>query len=82
MGIGNTILAARRVEKLTETVEEIGRRGGEAKAAPLDQSDLASLENFIAVEGPFDIVLNAAGLARQTPIGCQVVFTSWVSRTR
>lgn len=56
-------VAARRTEKLAETVEEITRRGGAGEAAAIDQSDLSQLAPVLEAGG-FDIILNAAGLAR------------------
>lgn len=62
----HVVVAARRADKLAETVREIENRGGAGEAATLDQSDLSQLEDLVA-NHPFDIVLNAAGLARHGP---------------
>lgn len=62
----HVVVAARRAEKLAETVAEVEARGGTGEAATLDQSDLSQLEPLLA-NGAFDIVLNAAGLARHGP---------------
>lgn len=63
----HVVCAARRADKLTETVDEIKARGGNAEAVPLDQADLDALTTAFADHGPFDIILNSAGLARHGP---------------
>lgn len=62
----HVVCAARRAEKLAETVTEIEARGGSAEAITLDQSDLDQLAAVLDAGG-FDIILNAAGLARHGP---------------
>ncbi len=62
----HVVVAARRADKLAETVAEITRRGGSAEAVTLDQSDLDQL-GAVLETGGFDVVLNAAGLARHGP---------------
>ena len=62
----HVVAAARRAEKLAETVDEIVARGGSAEAVTLDQADLDQLAPVLETGG-FDIVLNAAGLARHGP---------------
>ncbi len=62
----HVVAAARRADKLAETVDEIARRGGSAEAVTLDQADLDQLGPVLETGG-FDIVLNAAGLARHGP---------------
>lgn len=64
---GYVVCAARRADKLAETVDEITSRGGSAEAATLDQADLEALTDFMAEHGPFDVILNSAGLARHGP---------------
>lgn len=59
----HVVVAARRAEKLAETVDEITRRGGSAEALTLDQADLNGLAEVLKA-GDFDVILNAAGLAR------------------
>lgn len=61
------VAAARRVDKLEETVAEITAQGGSAEALALDQADLSALEAALGAHGPFDVVLNSAGLARHGP---------------
>ncbi len=62
----HVVAAARRPDKLAETVNEISNRGGGAEAVTLDQADLDQLAPVLETGG-FDIVLNAAGLARHGP---------------
>ena len=61
----HVVLAARRAEALEDAVQAIKATGGSAAALVLDQADLAALER--ALETPYDIVLNSAGLARHGP---------------
>ncbi|MEM8802661.1 MAG: SDR family oxidoreductase [Pseudomonadota bacterium] len=63
----HVVCAARRVEKLAETVAEIEARGGSAEALGFDQTDLAAMATMYADHAPFDVVLNSAGLARHGP---------------
>ncbi len=63
----HVVAAARRVDKLEETVAAIKAEGGSAEAMPLDQADLPGMEAFLADQPAFDIVLNSAGLARHGP---------------
>lgn len=55
-------LVARREAELRAVAEEIG---GTAQA--LDITDLAATAEFVAATGPYDILVNAAGLARHAP---------------
>ncbi|MEO1580187.1 MAG: SDR family oxidoreductase, partial [Pseudomonadota bacterium] len=59
----HVVVAARRADKLEETVAEITRRGGSGEALTLDQVELDRLAEVLE-GGAFDIILNAAGLAR------------------
>ncbi len=63
----HVVAAARRVDKLEETVAAIKAEGGSAEAMPLDQADLPGMEAFLADQPAFEIVLNSAGLARHGP---------------
>ncbi|MDJ0639111.1 MAG: SDR family oxidoreductase [Paracoccaceae bacterium] len=62
----HVVCAARRADKLAETVEAIRAEGGSAEALALDQTDLEALKALLEGEA-FDCVLNAAGLARHGP---------------
>jgi len=51
-----------------ETARDALRAGGAAaEAAALDITDLDATAAFIAAQGPFDILVNSAGLARHSP---------------
>ncbi|MBP0616057.1 SDR family NAD(P)-dependent oxidoreductase [Jiella mangrovi] len=56
-------LAARRANALEAACAEIDKAGGEAQAAPLDVTDEASVVALFAERGPFDIVINNAGIS-------------------
>ena len=60
-------LAARRVEALTDLAEAFAARGWASSVLPLDLADVTSVQAALATAEPFDVVLNAAGLARHGP---------------
>ena len=60
-------LAARSGDKLREIVAAIEAQGWQADAMELDVSDVAATRTAVADKGPFDILVNSAGLARHTP---------------
>lgn len=60
-------LAARRAAKLEEAASEINAKGWKADTMALDISDVEATSAAIATREPFDILLNAAGLARHGP---------------
>jgi NAD(P)-dependent dehydrogenase (short-subunit alcohol dehydrogenase family) len=60
-------LAARRVDALTTLVDKMNASGMRADALPLDVSDIARTQASVASRGPFDILVNSAGLARHSP---------------
>ena len=41
--------------------------GGKATALPLDITDLAATDAAVSAHGPFDVLVNSAGLARPRP---------------
>ena len=57
-------LVARRERELAEVAAAIRAAGGRASAHPLDVTDLAATAALVAEAGPFDVLVNAAGLAR------------------
>ena len=61
------VLVARRQAETQAVAEAIRAGGGRAEAHPLDVTDLAATAAFVAAHGPFDVLLNAAGLARHSP---------------
>ena len=63
----DVVLAARRKDKLADAVEAITARGLKASALQLDIADVQGVESSVAAQGPFDIMVNSAGLARHSP---------------
>lgn len=64
-------LAARRVERLDETQQQIEAAGGRACRVALDVTDRASVEAGVAQAeaalGPIDVLVNNAGIAEPQP---------------
>jgi NAD(P)-dependent dehydrogenase (short-subunit alcohol dehydrogenase family) len=60
------LLVARREAELAEAVEAIRAAGGRADARALDLTDLAATAALVAARGPFDVLVNAAGLVRHS----------------
>jgi NAD(P)-dependent dehydrogenase (short-subunit alcohol dehydrogenase family) len=61
------LLLARREAELAEAASTIRAAGGRAEARVLDVTDLATTAELVQAEGPFDVLVNAAGLARHSP---------------
>jgi NAD(P)-dependent dehydrogenase (short-subunit alcohol dehydrogenase family) len=62
----DVVLAARRADRLADIVAQMQSRGWSARAVTLDVADVDATRATVAAEGPFDILLNSAGLARHT----------------
>ncbi len=60
-------LAARSEGKLAEAQAEMTKAGMQATILALDVSDIAAMQTSVAEAGPFDILVNSAGLAIHTP---------------
>ncbi|MGO7133587.1 SDR family NAD(P)-dependent oxidoreductase [Rhizobium leguminosarum] len=60
-------LAARSNDKLNEAIEAFRLQGYAADAIALDVADVASTEEIVSSSGPFNILVNSAGLARHGP---------------
>lgn len=64
-------LVARRAAELEGVRDAIRAAGGQAQALPLDITDVEATEQAIEVlvkaAGPFDVLVNAAGMARHGP---------------
>ena len=60
-------LVARRLGELEAVRDAIRAQGGRAEALALDITDLAATAAAVAAHGPFDVLVNSAGLARHTP---------------
>jgi len=63
----HVVVAARSAGKLAALVGEMQAAGFSAEALALDVSDIAATEAAIAENGPFDVLVNSAGLARHAP---------------
>ncbi|MCF8483611.1 MAG: SDR family oxidoreductase [Rhodobacteraceae bacterium] len=61
------MLVARRAAELEATQDAIRAAGGKATALALDITDLAATARAVADHGPFDVLVNSAGLARHAP---------------
>ena len=59
----SVVLAARREAEIEAASAEIREQGGDASAAVLDVTDVASIETVIAGRTTFDIVINNAGVS-------------------
>jgi len=60
-------LVARTREALDATCHAIRAASGKAEALAFDITDLAGMAAVVAERGPFDILVNSAGLARHAP---------------
>ncbi len=63
----SVVVAARSIDKVTEAVDAIRAEGGLAEAAALDVADVEATEAFVNESGPFDVLINSAGMARHGP---------------
>ena len=61
------VCAARRADVLQEAVDALVEAGFSAEAMALDITDLDAVRAALVGEAPFDILINAAGLARHSP---------------
>lgn len=60
-------LVARTAEAVAKQAEAFRAQGWEASGLALDICDIAATEAAVAERGPFDILVNSAGLARHSP---------------
>jgi NAD(P)-dependent dehydrogenase (short-subunit alcohol dehydrogenase family) len=60
-------LVARRRGELEAACEAIKAAGGAADFVALDITDLEQTARFVAQAGPFDVLVNSAGMARHSP---------------
>ena len=63
----HVVVAARGATQLQAAVNEMAQEGLSAEALVLDVTDLEAVEAAFADHGPFDILVNSAGLARHSP---------------
>jgi NAD(P)-dependent dehydrogenase (short-subunit alcohol dehydrogenase family) len=61
------VLVARRFAELEAVRDAIRAAGGRAEALSLDITDIATTAEVLAARGPFDVLVNSAGLARHAP---------------
>lgn len=60
-------LVARRAADLADARDAIRAEGGAAEALALDITDLDATAAAVAARGPFDVLVNSAGMARHSP---------------
>ena len=63
----DVVITARSVDKLRDLEAAIMAAGWQARAIGLDITDVDATRQLIKDEGPFDILLNSAGMARHGP---------------
>jgi len=61
------VLVSRKAAELEAVAEAIRAAGGKAEARACDITDLAAMAAMVAEAGPFDVMVNSAGLARHAP---------------
>lgn len=64
----HVVATARRLPPLEALVSEVNANGGQAVAASMDVADLDSVEQVMNEHGPFDLVVNNAGVDIAKPI--------------
>ena len=60
-------MAARGAERLQAAVDELAAAGQSVEALVLDVADVAATRAAVAAAGPFDVLVNSAGMARHGP---------------
>ncbi|MEL0100018.1 MAG: SDR family oxidoreductase [Opitutae bacterium] len=60
-------LVARRADLLEDLEAEMCAEGMAATSLPMDVTDISSMQKQIASNGPFDVLVNSAGMARHSP---------------
>lgn len=63
----HVVLAARSADRLAEVVAALHAAGFSAEALPLDVSDVPATTHAVVAHGPFEVLVNSAGLARHGP---------------
>ena len=77
----HVVLAARSAEKLDEAVEAIRSEGFSAEAMVMDIADVEATQALVDEQGPFQVLVNSAGIARHgpaletTPVDFDAVFS-------
>ena len=63
----HVVLAARNVERLKDVLAQFLQEGWQASILPLDVADIEATATQVKDKGPFDILVNSAGLGRHSP---------------
>lgn len=63
----HVVIAARSVEEIEASVAAMKEAGMSAEGHALDVTNLEAIRAYFADHGPFDVVVNSAGLARHGP---------------
>jgi len=63
-----TVVAARRVDILEDVVAAMNARGLKAEAMVLDVTDVEAVRREVGAAGPFQVLVNSAGLARHSKV--------------
>ncbi len=63
----HVVLVARVMQALEAVTAEMTAAGLSAQSLQLDITDLAATEGAVDAHGPFDVLVNSAGLARHSP---------------
>lgn len=61
------LMIARRAEELQQAAAKIRAGGGKVATAATDIIDIDATAALVAARGPFDVLVNSAGMARHTP---------------
>ena len=59
-------LAARRTKNIKELAEKLHNKGCDASILDLDISDLENIEENLLSKGPYDVLVNSAGIAKHS----------------
>ena len=63
----HVVVSARSIDKLNSVVDAIKAKGLSAEAMVMDVADTNLVQETILSQGPFDILVNSAGLGRHSP---------------
>ncbi|GGB61868.1 3-oxoacyl-ACP reductase [Roseibium aquae] len=64
---GDVVLAARRADKLQEAVDAMTAKGWNASVLQMNVADVLDVQVAVEKHGPFDVLVNSAGVARHSP---------------
>ena len=62
----NVTLAARRTKNIKELAEKLNNKGCDASILDLDISNLENMEENLLSKGPYDVLVNSAGIAKHS----------------